>query len=246
MCCWLCRLSWLSSYENMAFENMTIKLDMLSIFPIKKIFHINFTLRPVSEFSLLSWHLVNKILLENAVVDIFPNQKNIHKGSTKRTLSQIVVFKLNIFVFMCEKGPLYWFYVFFAYVEFIGDHFFLLSTDSTYSRIPGDKWGSIFSDLGFFFALVLCSNWCTTICITCPILRKIECIKFVCNDFLLVLIQIDLIQFEKSICIRSIWTKTNTNSVHTYLIHSISRKIGHVIQIVVHQFVHKTSAKKNS
>ncbi len=27
--------------------------------------------------------------------------------------------------------------------------------------------------------------------------------------------------------------------------HSILRKIGHVIQIVVHQFVHKTSTKKN-
>jgi hypothetical protein len=27
------------------------------------------------------------------------------KGSTKRTLSQIIVFKLNIFVFMCEKDP---------------------------------------------------------------------------------------------------------------------------------------------
>jgi hypothetical protein len=26
-------------------------------------------------------------------------------GSTKCTLSQIVEFKLNIFVFMCEKGP---------------------------------------------------------------------------------------------------------------------------------------------
>ncbi len=78
MCCWLCRLSRLSSYENMAFDNMLIKLEMLSIFPIKKKFHINLTLRPLSEFSLLSWHLVNKILLENAVVDIFPNQKNIH------------------------------------------------------------------------------------------------------------------------------------------------------------------------
>jgi hypothetical protein len=29
------------------------------------------------------------------------------------------------------------------------------------------------------------------------------------------------------------------------LIHSILRKIGHVIQIVVNQFVHKTSTKKN-
>jgi hypothetical protein len=52
-------------------------------------------------------------------------------------------------------------------------------------------------------------------------------------------------------CIRSICTKTNTNLLHTNWIHSIlrknrtiSRKIGHVIQIVVHQFVHKTSAEK--
>jgi hypothetical protein len=31
--------------------------------------------------------------------------KKMHKGPTKRTLFEIVVFKLNIFVFMCEKGP---------------------------------------------------------------------------------------------------------------------------------------------
>ncbi len=101
--------------------------------------------------------------------------------------------------------------MFFAYVGFIGDQFFLLSTDSTYSRIPADKGGLIFSDLRFFSALVLHTNWCTTICITCPILReivqflrKIECIEFVCNKFVFVLVQIDLIQFENSNCIRSI------------------------------------------
>ncbi len=33
--------------------------------------------------------------------------------------------------------------------------------------------------------------------------------------------------------------------LHTNSIHSILRKIGHVIHIVVHQFVCKTSAKKN-
>jgi hypothetical protein len=60
-------------------------------------------------------------------------------------------------------------------------------------------------------ALVLHTNWCTTICITCPILREIvqflheiECIDFVYNKFVLVLVQIDLIQFEFSNCIRSI------------------------------------------
>jgi hypothetical protein len=65
------------------------------------------------------------------------------------------------------------------------------------------------------------------------------------SPFVLVLVQIDLIQFENSNCIRSFCTKTNTNSLHTNSLHSISRKIGHVIQIVVHQFVNKTSAKKN-
>ena len=45
-------------------------------------------------------------------------------------------------------------------------------------------------------------------------------------------------------CIISICNKTNTNLLHTNLLHSSLRKIGHVIQIVVHQFVHKTTAKK--
>jgi hypothetical protein len=65
--------------------------------------------------------------------------------------------------------------------------------------------------------------------------------EFVCNKYAFVLVQIDLIQFEFPNCIRSICTKTNTNLLHTNLIHSIShknrtilRKIGHVIQIVVH------------
>jgi hypothetical protein len=85
----------------------------------------------------------------------------------------------------------------------------------------------------------------------CPILCEIECNKFVCNEFVLVLVQIDLIQFENSNFIRSICTKFHTNLYHTNLLHSIlrknwtiSRKIGHVIQIVVHQFVRKTSAEK--
>jgi hypothetical protein len=40
---------------------------------------------------------------------------------------------------------------FFAYIGFIGDHFFLLSTDSTYSRVHGDKGGLIFHRLRNFF-----------------------------------------------------------------------------------------------
>ncbi len=87
----------------------------------------------------------------------------------------------------------------------------------------------------------------------CPILHKIECNEFVRNNFLLVLVQIDLIQFENSNCISSIYTTFDTNLLHTNLLHSILhknqtilRKIGYVIQIVVHQFVRKMSAKKNS
>ncbi len=40
---------------------------------------------------------------------------------------------------------------FFAYVGFTGDQFFLLSTDSTYLCVPGDKGGSIFFRLRIFF-----------------------------------------------------------------------------------------------
>jgi hypothetical protein len=85
--------------------------------------------------------------------------------------------------------------VFSAYVGFIGDQFFLLSTDSVYSCVPGDKGEPIFFQTRFFLALVLRTNWCTTICITCPILRKIvqclrkiERIEFVCNKFVLALL----------------------------------------------------------
>jgi hypothetical protein len=46
-------------------------------------------------------------------------------------------------------------------------------------------------------------------------------------------------------CIKSIFNKTNTNSQRTNSLHSISHKNGHVIQIVVHQFVHLMTAKKN-
>jgi hypothetical protein len=105
----------------------------------------------------------------------------------------------------------------------------------------------------FFFSLVLILCIPAYLRIKRDRLRKIECNKFVCNEFVLVLVQIDLIQFESSNCIRSICTKTDTNSLHTNSIHSIlrknrtiSRKIGHVIQIVVHQFVRKTTTDKNS
>ncbi len=40
--------------------------------------------------------------------------------------------------------------MFSVYVGFIGDHFFLLSTDSMHSRVPGDKGGPIFYKQDFF------------------------------------------------------------------------------------------------
>ncbi len=54
------------------------------------------------------------------------------------------------------------------------------------------------------------------------------------TNFILVLVQIDLIKFKHSNCICSILTKTNTNLLHSNLIHSILHKIRHVILIVVH------------
>jgi hypothetical protein len=44
------------------------------------------------------------------------------------------------------------------------------------------------------------------------------------DRFVLVLIQVELIQIECSKCIRSIWTKTNTNLLHSNSISSINRK----------------------
>ncbi len=119
-----------------------------------------------------------------------------------------------------------------AYVGFIGDQFFLLSIDSTYSHIPGDKRELIFFRLQNFFQ--------RSINVQIGVLLFVSPLRFYAN-----LVQIDLIQFEFSNCIRSICTKTNTHSLHTNLSHSISRQIGHVIQIVVHQFVRLSSAKKN-
>ncbi len=56
-------------------------------------------------------------------------------------------------------------------------------------------WPVFFQTEGFFLAVDLHTNWCTTICTNCPILRKIECNKFVCDEFVLVLVQIAIIQF---------------------------------------------------
>ncbi len=78
-----------------------------------------------------------------------------------------------------------------------------------------------------------------------PFLCKFECIEFECNEFVLVLVQIGLIRFEHSICISSNWIKMNTNPLHSLLIHTISRKIGDVIQIVAHHVVCKTISTFN-
>ncbi len=50
--------------------------------------------------------------------------------------------------------------------------------------------------------------------------------------FVLVLVQIDLIHFEHTKCISSTSIKTNAYPLHLRSIHTISCKIGHVIQIV--------------
>jgi hypothetical protein len=71
-----------------------------------------------------------------------------NKELTKRTLCGIVVFKLDTnfsHVFCVLMG--------------------LISTDSMYSRIPGDQGGLIFFSLrGFFLGARVCTNWLTPIC----------------------------------------------------------------------------------
>ena len=59
-------------------------------------------------------------------------------------------------------------------------------------------------------------------------LCEIECVEFECNEFVLVLVQIDLVHFEHSICISSTWIKTNTNplvQLQLKLIHIITYKV---------------------
>ncbi len=55
--------------------------------------------------------------------------------------------------------------------------------------------------------------------------------------FVLVLVQIDLIHFKHTKCISSTLIRTNTYPLHLRSIHTISCKIGHVIQIVPDYFV---------
>ncbi len=57
-------------------------------------------------------------------------------------------------------------------------------------------------------------------------------LHFLSPAFVLVLVQIDLIHFEHTKSISSTNIKTNTYLLHLRLIHTISCKIRHVIQIV--------------
>jgi hypothetical protein len=117
------------------------------------------------------------------------------KGSTKRTLFGIVLFKLNNFCFHVFLRSLVLILpvprVSGVYRGLIIFSLVLILCIPVYLGIKGDRF---FSGLIFFLAVVLCTNWCTTICITCPILCKIECNEFVCIEFVLVLLQIDITQ----------------------------------------------------
>jgi hypothetical protein len=68
------------------------------------------------------------------------------------------------------------------------------------------------------------------------------CTIQLCSCVIFFVVARKLILYE-IVRISSTWTKTNTNLLHSRSIHSISRKIGHVIQIVVHQYVRKTISK---
>jgi hypothetical protein len=77
----------------------------------------------------------------------------------------------------------------------IGDRLFFLVLILRIPAYLGIKGGHFFQTYEFFSAVILCTKWCTTLCIACPILGEIECNKFVCNEFVLVLVQIDTLQY---------------------------------------------------
>jgi hypothetical protein len=104
------------------------------------------------------------------------------KGSTIRTLSETVLIQIV--------------YLFFHVLCMSLVH---VSTDLTYSRVPQDQGGAIFLRLMDFFrwsfyvqiGIIQFVYW-IEICIRkCPNLCEIVCNKFVCNKFVLVLVQID-------------------------------------------------------
>ncbi len=74
-----------------------------------------------------------------------PSHPQPNKGWTKHKLFGIILFKLNIFIFHVFLRSL----VLILPVPHVrgvysGSFFFLLSTDSRYSRVPGDQGGPIF------------------------------------------------------------------------------------------------------
>jgi hypothetical protein len=74
------------------------------------------------------------------------------KGSTKSTLPGIVLIQI-----------VYFFHVFHRSLVLI----------LPVPRVPEYQGDQFFSDLGFFLAVVLCTNWCTTICISVQIYAKL-------------------------------------------------------------------------
>jgi hypothetical protein len=100
--------------------------------------------------------------------------------------------------------------MFFAYVGFIGD-FFLFSTDSTYLGIPGDKMGSFFFRKNFFrrsfYIQIGVLQFVSPVQFyvkSSNFYMKLNVSNLNVTNFVLVLVQIDLIQSEYPNCIRSI------------------------------------------
>ncbi len=175
-------------------------------------------------------------------------KSTINKGLTKRTLCGIILLIwIHSFLVIFLQIPSIdstcflhmwglWGIIFFSLVQIL--------RIPTYLGIKGDQF---FSDLAMFFCwLFYVQIGVLQFVSRVRFVRKIECNEFVCNKFVSNLVKIDLIQFEYTNCIRSICTKTNTNLLHTNLLHSILCTNRTRNKIVVHQFVHKTSAKKNS
>ncbi len=92
--------------------------------------------------------------------------------------------------------------MFSAYVGFIRDHFFLLSTDSTYSHVPGDKGGPIFFLQDFFWR---------------SFYVQIDVLQIVSHHMfnLRKIVQIDRIHFVYSNCIGSICTNAGICKIST-------------------------------
>ncbi len=88
-------------------------------------------------------------------------------------------------------------------------------------RVSGpDTVSWVLPNLGIAVDRVSCPDTdigvCGTICIMCPILHEFVRIDLKCNGHILVLIEVELINFVCSKWIRSIWTKTNTNIITTW------------------------------